>query len=76
MYSTRCFEREKKVPQLSPIKETIKYVFQSAFFKGHISIPWIQISMEKAYQSNFAQPSTQPNWNETDYDKGYFSPFL
>lgn len=24
-----------------------------SLFKGHTSIPWIQISMEKAYQSNF-----------------------
>lgn len=31
-----------------------------SLFKGHTSIPWIQISMEKAYQSNFAQPSSHP----------------
>lgn len=29
-------------------------------FKGHTSILWIQISMEKAYQSHFAHPASHP----------------
>ena len=31
-----------------------------SLFKGHTSIPRIQISMEKAYQSYFAQLSSHP----------------
>lgn len=71
MYSMRYFEREKNVPQHCPIKETIKYVLWSVFSKV---ISCIQTSMEKSYQSNFVQPSTQPKWDERHYDKGYFSP--
>ena len=67
-------------------RETIKCVFsyssQTFFFKGHTSIPWIQISMEKAYQSNFAEePVSQPSRQATQTAcgkavcvKGYFTP--
>lgn len=69
-------EREKLVPTESYHKKQSNMYFSIlvSLFKGHTSIPWIQISMEKAYQSNFAQPSSQPNRTETDHVKGYFTP--
>lgn len=76
MYNDAWKEREKCVTAESYHRKqsNMSSLILVSFFKGHTSISWIQISMEKAYQSNFAQPSTQPNRNETDYVKGYFSP--
>lgn len=37
-----------------------------SLFKGHTSIPWIQISVEKAYQSNFlSHPQNQSRLKRT-----------
>ncbi len=46
--------------QLSAITGNNQICILLSLFKGHTSIPWIQISMEKAYQSNFAQLSSHP----------------
>lgn len=74
----RCFEKEKKKKetQLSPFKETIKYVFKSAFSKVILLFCGFTSQQKEAYLSNFVQPSTQLNWNGKDYDKVYFSPPL
>lgn len=34
--------------------------FQPVFCRGHSSVPWIVLSMEKAYQGNFAEPPVRP----------------
>lgn len=71
----RCFEKEKKKEtQLSLFKETIKYVFKSAFSKVILLFCGFTSQLKEAYLSNFVQPSTQLNWNGKDYDKVYFSP--
>lgn len=60
LYSSCLEKREKNVSQLCPITGNNQICILVSLFKGHTSIPWIQISMEKAYQSNFAQPSSYP----------------
>lgn len=66
------FQRERRREPTESFQGNNQICILVSLFKGHSSILWIQISTEKAYQSNFVLPSTQPNWNEKDYDKSIF----
>lgn len=73
MYSTSCSERDREKCSLDESHQGNNHIcIVVSLHKGHTSIPWIQISVEKAYQSNFTLQSSRPN--EKGYDKGYISP--
>lgn len=81
MYSIdKCIateKEEKNMPRLTSVTRKKSNTFSSilvSLFKGHTSIRWIQISMGKAYQSNFPAPSIELNQTEIDHVKGYFTP--
>lgn len=71
-------KEDKNMPKLTSVTRKKKSNTYSSIlvslFKGHTSIPWIQISIGKAYQSNFPPLSIEANQTEIDHVKSYFIP--